>query len=84
MKYWGTTNAGEPSNLGKRYHHVQAQASDIEKNAYALLIYAAKNDVTGGQGVMKYLVSQRNSLGGYSSTQVNTMWKMCFHSGLQF
>jgi len=38
--------------------------------AYALLTYARRRDIAGAVPIAKWLVSQRNSLGGFSSTQV--------------
>ena len=53
-----------------RPHYVQADPIDIEMTSYALLTYAAENDFTGGIPVMKWIMNQRNSWGGFGSTQV--------------
>ncbi|KAK3607700.1 hypothetical protein CHS0354_016724 [Potamilus streckersoni] len=47
----------------------QANARNIETTAYVLLTYALKNDIRNGLLVMKWLISQRNPTGGFSSTQ---------------
>jgi len=39
--------------------------------AYALLTYVLNRDFSGAVPIAKWLVSQRNSLGGFSSTQVS-------------
>lgn len=48
----------------------QARTSNIETTAYALLIQAVREDVTAGLDIIKWLVRQRNSQGGFGSTQV--------------
>ncbi|KAK3607698.1 hypothetical protein CHS0354_016722 [Potamilus streckersoni] len=49
----------------------QANARNIKTTAYVLLTYALKNDIRNGLLVMKWLISQRNPTGGFSSTQVS-------------
>ena len=56
-----------------RPHYVQADPIDIEMTSYALLTYAAENDFAGGIPVMKWIMNQRNSWGGFGSTQVNNI-----------
>lgn len=68
FKYWHkattqtdqTTYWQRPSGAGAR---------DVEMTSYALLTYAADNNFIGGLDVMKWVASQRNPNGGYSSTQ---------------
>lgn len=48
----------------------QSNAIDIELTSYILLNYAMNNDVNSGLPVLKWLTSQRNPDGGFSSTQV--------------
>ena len=71
LKYWqvGSDDSCETTN---RWHPptCQAAASNIELNAYALLSYITKNDLSSAINVMKWLTAQRNSLGGFASTQV--------------
>jgi len=40
--------------------------------AYALLTYTRRRDFAGAVPIVKWIVSQRNSRGGFSSTQVIT------------
>lgn len=48
----------------------QANPIDIEMTAYALLVQAVNGDFAGGMPIMKWVTSQRNANGGFSSTQV--------------
>ena len=48
----------------------QARSSNIETTAYALLIHAATEDIHTGLDIVKWVVRQRNSRGGFGSTQV--------------
>ena len=50
----------------------QTKASAIENTAYAMLTYVTLDKVADAVPIMRWLVSQRNSLGGYGSTQVVT------------
>ena len=50
--------------------HHQAKTSAIESTAYGMLSYMAMNKVADAVPIMRWLVAQRNSLGGYGSTQV--------------
>lgn len=43
---------------------------DVEMTSYVLLTYLQKNLVTDAIPLMKWLVTQRNSEGGFASTQV--------------
>nr|XP_022323516.1 CD109 antigen-like isoform X2 [Crassostrea virginica] len=47
----------------------QAKAVDIETTAYALLSLGVQKDLEGGLPVLKWITSQRNPEGGFSSTQ---------------
>ncbi|KAL5008096.1 hypothetical protein ScPMuIL_013677 [Solemya velum] len=69
MKYWHKPEASSTSPPRWRSPNQQAKSVDIEMTSYALLTYIRKNDITGGIPVMKWITSQRNSLGGYHSTQ---------------
>ncbi|XP_066270898.1 C3 and PZP-like alpha-2-macroglobulin domain-containing protein 8 [Branchiostoma lanceolatum] len=44
-------------------------SAEVEMTAYALLTYVAMGDVASAMPVVKWLSQQRNSLGGFSSTQ---------------
>jgi CD109 antigen len=67
MKYWHKVQQDNADEWVPPYQ--QARAVDIEMTAYALLTYTLRNDFSGGVVIAKWLVSQRNSLGGFSSTQ---------------
>ena len=71
MTHWevGKKEELEPVDAWKRPYH-QAGASDIEITAYALLAYNTNNDLIGAIPIVKWLASQRNPNGGFSSTQV--------------
>ncbi|KAH9514215.1 hypothetical protein Btru_028392 [Bulinus truncatus] len=67
-KYWHqpeqpktTTNTWDFPNPTK--------AVDIEMTSYALLTYAARGNIVAGKSIMQWLTEQRNSNGGFSSTQ---------------
>ncbi|XP_062608648.1 CD109 antigen-like [Saccostrea cucullata] len=47
----------------------RARPIDIETSAYALLYLSERRDITEGMKIMKWLVSQRNPQGGFTSTQ---------------
>ena len=46
------------------------RTADIEITAYALLAYSLNKEIAIGLAISRWLSQQRNSLGGYSSTQV--------------
>ncbi|KAH9489284.1 hypothetical protein Btru_057009 [Bulinus truncatus] len=67
-KYWHqpeqpktTTNTWDFPNPTK--------AVDIEMTSYALLTYASRGNIVAGKSIMQWLTEQRNSNGGFSSTQ---------------
>ncbi|KAL5011374.1 hypothetical protein ScPMuIL_009925 [Solemya velum] len=49
--------------------HLQSRPIDIEITSYALLTYARLKDFTNGWPLLTWIVSQRNSNGGFASTQ---------------
>ncbi|KAI1728660.1 a-macroglobulin complement component domain-containing protein [Ditylenchus destructor] len=51
----------------------QSQPVDIEVTSYALLNYMQLADTEKGLPIVRWLTSQRNSLGGFSSTQDTVM-----------
>jgi CD109 antigen len=53
--------------------YIQSPSRNIELTSYVLLILASQRNITECVPVCKWLVSQRNSLGGYSSTQDTVM-----------
>ncbi|CAH1779861.1 unnamed protein product, partial [Owenia fusiformis] len=62
----------DPSMRWCPYNH-QAGATLIETAAYALLTFVAKDDMNNALPVLRWLTKQRNSLGGFSSTQDTVM-----------
>lgn len=74
LRYW--TLNGEPHEILPHYKVLgnlqQTVASaEVEMTAYALLTFAAKRDIAYSLPIVKWLTKQRNSLGGFSSTQVS-------------
>lgn len=51
--------------------YYRPRSADIEITAYALLAYSREKDISVGLSIARWLSQQRNSLGGYSSTQVD-------------
>lgn len=51
----------------------QARPVDVEMTAYALLTYMLRNENTKALPLVRWLTSQRNSQGGFSSTQDTVM-----------
>ncbi|XP_052253498.1 CD109 antigen-like isoform X15 [Dreissena polymorpha] len=49
--------------------HSQANPIDIEMTAYNLLVTAEAGDISVGLQIIKWITAQRNSNGGFSSTQ---------------
>ncbi|KAG8196513.1 hypothetical protein JTE90_012327 [Oedothorax gibbosus] len=45
------------------------QSQDVEMTAYSLLTYSVRGDVAGSLPILRWLISQQNEFGGYSSTQ---------------
>ena len=75
--HWEVGKATEtetPVNVWRRPYH-QAGASNIEMTAYGLLVYAEKQNLIGGIPILKWLASQRNPNGGFSSTQVRDCFR---------
>ena len=74
LKYWHKATGDDSTTPvpGRwRAPYQRARSVDIEMTAYALLTYTHHQDFSGAVPIAKWLVSQRNSLGGFSSTQVN-------------
>ncbi|XP_007484264.1 CD109 antigen [Monodelphis domestica] len=62
MQFW-------VSSVSKLSQSWQPSSLDIEIAAYALLSHFLQNRMAEGMPIMKWLSKQRNSLGGFSSTQ---------------
>ncbi|XP_071088381.1 CD109 antigen-like isoform X2 [Haliotis cracherodii] len=70
FKYWHCPEAKTTQSTTKYWRPPSTKkAIDIEMTAYALLIFGEKNDFSSGLNIMKWLASQRNPHGGFSSTQ---------------
>lgn len=71
VKYWtANTDSSCGSSAGWTPPSCQATALNVELNAYALLIYVTKADTATAVLIVKWLSAQRNSNGGFVSTQV--------------
>ncbi len=70
MKHW--EDAEKPSKTTSWWYYAPRPA-DVEMTAYALMAYITgpKKNVLGAAPILRWLSKQRNSLGGFSSTQVN-------------
>lgn len=73
MKHWHKAQTTTSSH----HHywsppHKQSNPIDIEMSSYALLVYAHNKAFADGLSVMKWLTTQRNSNGGFASTQVTS------------
>ncbi|XP_053399007.1 CD109 antigen-like [Mercenaria mercenaria] len=69
MRHWHKAQTSTSSHHYWRPSHSQANPIDIEMTSYALLVQAAKQDFGNGIPIMKWINSQRNSYGGFASTQ---------------
>ncbi|CAG2235743.1 CD109 [Mytilus edulis] len=69
MEYW--TYASSSSSNGNSWSSpsVHATSIDIETSAYALLAYTGRNLPLDGYHVLKWIITQRNSNGGFASSQ---------------
>ncbi|XP_064610073.1 CD109 antigen-like [Liolophura sinensis] len=70
-KHWEGPIASKTTNIRKfwRAPSRQSPAIAIETTAYGLLSYAEKRDLVAGLDILKWITSQRNAHGGFSSTQ---------------
>ncbi|XP_069131401.1 CD109 antigen-like [Argopecten irradians] len=73
QKYWILSSneaaAVNPYKSSWRPPITRSRALDIEVTAYIMLAFVERNDVTNGLQVLKWLVTQQNSRGGFVSTQ---------------
>ncbi|KAJ8305153.1 hypothetical protein KUTeg_017288 [Tegillarca granosa] len=67
MKHWEVKQ--DTSNLYWNPPEQQATSIDIETTSYALLYHDHKKDYTSGWPILKWILKQRNSYGGFASTQ---------------
>ncbi|XP_063297811.1 CD109 antigen-like [Pelobates fuscus] len=61
------------SSAPEKQNYWLPRSNDIETAAYALLSHCKQNRILDGVPIMKWLSQQRNSLGGYSTTQDTIM-----------
>ena len=73
LKHWHKVQSTTSSHSHWRPSHQQSNPIDIEMTSYALLIHAVNNDFAGGMPIMKWITGQRNSNGGFASTQVGIL-----------
>uniref|UniRef100_A0A915D6N5 Uncharacterized protein n=1 Tax=Ditylenchus dipsaci TaxID=166011 RepID=A0A915D6N5_9BILA len=72
--HWSAKSKPEKAAVKDSSHYFyQGQPVDIEVTAYALLTYMLLGDTEKGLPIVRWLTSQRNSLGGFSSTQDTVM-----------
>lgn len=69
--YWQQKPDHTPNDNPWLRPYYRPRTADIEITAYALLAYTLEKDIGVGLAVSRWLSQQRNSLGGYSSTQVD-------------
>lgn len=58
-----------PKSDEKNLWYKQANSLNIEMSAYGLLAFLEAGHITDGLPVLKWLLSQRNENGGFTSTQ---------------
>ena len=69
--WWGTSDKdlNKSSEDAKESHNCLPKSNDVETSAYALLTLVKRNEMTEALPIVKWLISQQNSNGGFSSTQ---------------
>ncbi len=80
VMYW--TGQDKPSEKPKYYYYYRSSA-EVEMTAYALLAMLHQNDdksvvVDEIMDIIRWLSRQRNSYGGFSSTQVRVVRCFCY------
>ncbi|XP_033755321.1 alpha-2-macroglobulin-like isoform X2 [Pecten maximus] len=73
MMYWSIQKESVYKDNGRVYCSLPSGPSDIETASYAILAYTKLDNVTKGQRVLKWLMSQINSAGSFHSTQDTVM-----------
>jgi len=74
LTHWSQASEGKKKKSGHDpwYYHYKEKPANVEMTAYALMVYSmAGSSITPVDKlrIVKWLVKQRNSLGGFSSTQ---------------
>uniref|UniRef100_A0A0K0G480 CD109 antigen (inferred by orthology to a human protein) n=1 Tax=Strongyloides venezuelensis TaxID=75913 RepID=A0A0K0G480_STRVS len=71
--YWSTTpkkgGIDRSQDKDTSLYFYQAKPADVEMTGYVLLSYNKVGDTHSASSIVRWLTSQRNSLGGFSSTQ---------------
>ena len=74
MVHWEDKKTSNKDSKSLPWYWHKAKATDIEQTAYillAMLTWEGKNGIAKVRPIVKWLSKQRNSLGGWASTQVN-------------
>uniref|UniRef100_A0A914ZVE4 TEP1-F n=1 Tax=Parascaris univalens TaxID=6257 RepID=A0A914ZVE4_PARUN len=70
--HWTAKVGGDKTKDTQQYFY-QPRPVDVEMSSYALLTYMLNDDAEKGLPVVRWLTSQRNAFGGFSSTQDTVM-----------
>uniref|UniRef100_A0A0R3RKU1 A2M domain-containing protein n=1 Tax=Elaeophora elaphi TaxID=1147741 RepID=A0A0R3RKU1_9BILA len=70
--YW-STKVGPEKPKDTQHYFYQPKPVDVEMTAYVLLTYMIRDDTDKALPLVRWLTSQRNAYGGFSSTQVRLM-----------
>uniref|UniRef100_A0A915PMF3 Alpha-macroglobulin receptor-binding domain-containing protein n=1 Tax=Setaria digitata TaxID=48799 RepID=A0A915PMF3_9BILA len=60
---------GQEKPKDTQHYFYQSRPADVEMTAYVLLTYMIRDDTEKALPLVRWLTSQRNALGGFSSTQ---------------
>ncbi|CAD5206260.1 unnamed protein product [Bursaphelenchus okinawaensis] len=71
--HWALAPQSSRKTRDTTKYFYQARPVDVEMTAYALLTYMIRNDMNKALPLVRWLTSQRNSQGGFSSTQDTVM-----------
>ena len=71
LMYWTEKKDDKYKDNSWSRPYYTPRSADIEITAYALLSFTLVHDVSTSLTISRWLAEQRNSMGGYSSTQVN-------------
>ncbi|VIO95510.1 Uncharacterized protein BM_BM11471 [Brugia malayi] len=70
--YW-STKIGQEKPKDTQHYFYQPRPADVEMTAYVLLTYMIRDDTDKALPLVRWLTSQRNAYGGFSSTQDTVM-----------
>jgi CD109 antigen len=68
--HWEEGSSGKTESSPWLRPYYRPRSADIEITSYVLLAYTHRKDIQIGLPIAQWLAQQRNSIGGYSSTQV--------------